>query len=163
MIRVAGDRSETGMCPSGVEGSTAGIIDSGTKHGAGAHAAPLCIPVEGSDTSLVRVGAREGGRDPGRAKSARVMPGDLSPGQFVIVCQPLYTVNTTNCRLIQMSVEPRAELASSDVYPPRLSKRVASRNSVLYSAGLLICLINLAKSPLPLPLPWSDRWLFRVR
>lgn len=41
------------------------------------------------------------------------MPGDLSRGQFVIVCQPVYTVNTTNCRLIQMSTG--AQLA--DAYP----------------------------------------------
>lgn len=86
------------------------------------HTASVCIPVEGSDVSFHRVGVREGGYVAGRAKSARVMPGDLSRGQFVIVCQPLYTVNTTNCRLIQMRSAHGARTYSMPI-------RLASRNA----------------------------------
>lgn len=51
-----------------------------------------------------------GGSQAAAPKSARaVMPSDLSPRRFVIVCRlpvslslSVYTVNTTNCRLIQM-------------------------------------------------------------
>ena len=60
-----------------------------------------------------------------RAKSTRVvMPVDLSLGRFVIVCQSLslsfslYTINTTNCRLIQMRRRRRASRTISIACPP---------------------------------------------
>ena len=68
-------------------------------------------PLKDRTSWLGRVGVEKGGGIAGHAKSARVMPGDLSQGQFVIVCQPLYTVNTTNCRLIQMRTKARGARA----------------------------------------------------
>lgn len=108
------------------------------------HTASLCIPVEGSDVLFHRVGVREGGYVAGRAKSARVMPGDLSRGQFVIVCQPLYTVNTTNCRLIQMRSAHGARTYSM---PIRLASRNAPRLKIpsCTRVKLLIRLINLVE------------------
>lgn len=80
-----------------------------------------------------RVGVEKGGGGiAGRAKSARVMPGDLSLGQFVIVCQPLYTVNTINCRLIQMRTKARG--ARAHPMPiRRLRKRAAASRDSLVS------------------------------
>lgn len=93
-----------------------------------------------------RVDVEKGGGTAGRTKSARVMPGDLSGGQFVIVCQPLYTVNTTNCRLIQMRtgrVEFARCLSASSLETRRVSK------FRLVHVSLLIRPINLKELLLP--------------
>lgn len=74
------------------------------------------------------------------------MPGDLSQGQFVIVCQPLYTVNTTNCRLIQMSTGAHARFQTAS---PFETQRVAKFR--LVHVGLAIRLINLAELHLRSP------------
>lgn len=123
-----------------------GIIDSSTglKREAGTRAASISFPVE--TRSFRRVGVEKGGGTAGRAKSARVMPGDLSGGQFVIVCQPLYTVNTTNCRLIQMRTE-RVEFARCLSASSLETRRVSKFR--LVHVSLLIRPINLRELLLP--------------